>query len=609
MTNTKIYISCHKPSDFIDDEIFAPIQVGAALPRHEKIPGILHDDEGKNISEKNPRYCELTAQYWAWQHPNDAKYIGFFHYRRYLDFSEAKHPQDLWLNVVDNFIDTEATDKYQLNSQTIEQYLQHYDLILPEKKDITKIFQGGTDMYNQYTSSGYLQAKDLDVMLDVLKEKHPDYLPYAEAYLAGKESYFNNIFIMRRELFDQYSEWLFDIVDECDKRIDYTNYSTEALRTPGHLAERLLNIYILYLQDHQPLKIKEFPTVVFQKTEPVSQLQPAFKKDNIAVALAANDRYVPYVATVLTSIYEHSSKSHNYDILIMNKDITSANQTRLKRIFQDHHNFSLRFVDISRYETRFQNLFLRGHFSIETWFRLLMPEIMPDYDKVIYLDSDLVVNADLAELYHTNLKDYLLAACHDADTAGLYNGYDPHKRSYMDQVLKLHNPYDYFQAGVIVFNLAEFRKNFSTTEMFQLAASREWELLDQDVLNCLAQGKVKFIDMAWNVMYDWKNIRIKDIISHAPKHLADEYAAARKSPNIIHYAGPDKPWHDPSVDFGEVFWYYAILSGYYEIILQNLIQHSKPTAKKTIKKVAKKALPVDSRRGKTMRKLYGRLRG
>ena len=84
----KIYVSCHKECFMPQGELFYPIQVGAAAAG-KRFAGILHDDEGDNISHKNPTYCELTAQYWAWKN-DDADYYGFFHYRRYMSFSEKK---------------------------------------------------------------------------------------------------------------------------------------------------------------------------------------------------------------------------------------------------------------------------------------------------------------------------------------------------------------------------------------------------------------------------------------------------------------------------------------------------------------------------------------
>ncbi len=608
----KIFVSSHKPARVPDDGVYVPIQVGSELIKAE-FPGFLRDDEGENISKKNPRFCETTAQYWVWKNLEDSEtdYVGFFHYRRYLAFAKnLKDAPDVWGSLISTRLDTKAVEKYGLDGCSVRETVKQYDIVLPEAKNVCSMPNSGKTVREQYLGSGFLHARDLDIMLEVLGEKYPEFVPYAEKYLASNKTYLNNMFIMKRELFRQYSEWLFDILLECDRRIDYSNYSVEAIRTPGHLAERLLNIYIWYIKDREQYKIKELPTVVFLNTNPTIDIAPAFKKNNIAIALSANDYYAPFVATVLASIKANSTPENNYDILIMNKDILAQSQEKMQRVLRDRNNFSLRFIDISEFEEKFRPLFLRGHFTIETWFRLLMPEILQNYDKVLYLDSDLVTTADVAELYKTNVSDYLLAACHDADTAGLYNGFEPNKKRYMDEVLKIKNPYDYFQAGVLLFNLAEFRKKYTVPEMIEFAGSYQWELLDQDVLNYLAQGRVKYIDMAWNVMFDWRYMRIREIIGRAPKRLYDAYIKAHAQPKIIHYAGPDKPWNDPSCDYADIFWQYARESGYYEIILQRMLDKSNggSKTKAVIKKVAKRILPNGTKRRLFAERLYHKIR-
>ena len=88
MKKIEIYIACHKPSELPANDLFKPIHVGSKNSKVQ-LPGLVRDDEGDNISEKNPNYCEMTAQYWAWKH-SDAEYIGLCHYRRFLCLSEKQ---------------------------------------------------------------------------------------------------------------------------------------------------------------------------------------------------------------------------------------------------------------------------------------------------------------------------------------------------------------------------------------------------------------------------------------------------------------------------------------------------------------------------------------
>lgn len=284
---------------------------------------------------------------------------------------------------------------------------------------------------------------------------------------------------------------------------------------------------------------------------------PAFDGDAVAVCLAANDFYVPFLSCVLQSIKDASSAGHNYDIWVLTTDITPANQGKLQKQV-NLPNFSLRFVDVSPYADKFKHLFVRGHFRVETYYRLLMQDLFPAYSKMVYLDCDLIVKRDLYQLYMTDVTGCLLAAVRDVDTAGLYNGaYDGtgySKKEYMDDVLRIKEPFLYFQAGVILFNLDEFRATYDVEDVILYALSDDFQLLDQDVLNFLAQGKAAFLDYRWNVVTDWKFVRIKDIISLAPSEMKRDYMASREDPWIIHYAGPDKPWDFPRSDMANDFW-------------------------------------------------------
>ena len=568
MSKVKILISCHKEADAVRNEVMRTIEVGASLHNHS-IQADYRDDSGENISKENPFYCELTAQYWAWKNL-DADYYGFFHYRRYLSFKHLPETYDGFGNLLETCIDSNTAEKLGLDAQTVQALLEKYDFVLPEEKDILYMPGMGENMHAQYMASGFLHEQDLEIMMDVLREKYPEMVPVAQSYENGHKTWFNNMFIARKEIFRDYCAWLFDILEECCRRMHMEDYSIEALRTPGHLAERLLNIYFRYLIQQGKYRYTQLQTVAFLNTQPVPELFPAFTERNVAIALSANDYYVPYVSALLQSLKEHLNPSRNYDILIMTRDISLVNQKHLNAVLSDRKNTTLRFIDVSRFEKQFENLFVKGHFVLETYFRLLMPELMKNYEKVLYLDSDLILNADPAELYDTDVTGYLLAATHDADTAGLYNGFEPNKKYYMDNVLKIEKPYSYFQAGVILFNLVEFRKSYTTEEMLRFAASNRWELLDQDVLNYLAQGRYKAVDMAWNVMTDWRRIRIPEIIARGPKYLYDEYMAAYAAPKIIHYAGPDKPWQQPYADYAEYFWKYARMSNYYEVLMQRL---------------------------------------
>ena len=96
------------------------------------------------------------------------------------------------------------------------------------------------------------------------------------------------------------------------------------------------------------------------------------------------------------------------------------------------------------------------------------------------------------------------------------------------------------------------------------------EYLDQDILNYIAQGRVKYLDLKWNVLYDWEYVRIKDVISKAPVKLYKEYMSSRNSPYIIHYGGSIKPWQRADADMASEYWSIARQSVFYELILSRM---------------------------------------
>lgn len=353
---------------------------------------------------------------------------------------------------------------------------------------------------------------------------------------------------------------------------------------------------------------------------------PTFLEKGIPIAFACSEQYVPHVAGVVQSIIMHSSEMHNYDLSLLHAGITENSQRQLQVMVSEHPNFSIRFVNVERFVQPYR-LKVNSHFTVETFYRLLLPQLLPNYDKVIYLDSDLVVLRDMAELFAIDIGDHLLAATIDADMAGEYNGAIQGVKDYCDTVLKLADPYSYFQAGVLVFNLSAFRKTFAPNELLELAAKREYHYVDQDVLNVACGGRVHTLDMRWNVVTDCGGTRIGTIIQRAPLSIYKAYLEARKDPYVIHYAGWQKPWNDPQSDFAEVYWKYARQTPFYEVTLFRLAKSvevdriepadSRSKARQIAdrilpkgtrrRKLAKKILPKGSRRWNFCKKLYKRL--
>lgn len=249
MGNIKLFVCCHRPFEMPEHSLLTPIQVGAALS-DSRFEGFLYDDSGDNISAKNPNYCELTAQYWAWKNL-DADYYGLFHYRRFLYPDEReKRPYRIEGKPTQKILDTLGYAKF---AEQIEQY----DIILPKAEEMH------VSVREHYQTAPYHHKKDLELAEEIIREKFPEYIPAMEQYLSGTAHYFGNIQIMKRQEFFRYCTWLFSILEEFDCRADTSQYSAQEKRVDGYLAERLLGVYYTQIKRKGELKTLELPRVCF----------------------------------------------------------------------------------------------------------------------------------------------------------------------------------------------------------------------------------------------------------------------------------------------------------------------------------------------------------
>jgi len=298
-------------------------------------------------------------------------------------------------------------------------------------------------------------------------------------------------------------------------------------------------------------------------------IKPVFEKDYVPIVMAMNENFIPILSVFLISVIKHSEKTHNYDFVIFNRAISKESKSQILNMIRERDNFSIRFKNVYKY-FRGKKLFIHEHFSIETYFRLLIPDKMKAYDKVLYLDADMIVKKDIYDLYNEDIGDCILGAVRDIGILSFAMEYKDTRRV-LKNIVRIKNIYHYFNAGVMVINVKKLACEYSFAQLLQIAVSRKWPTVDQDVLNHLFEGKTKILNMSWNVMFDYMD-RMRMTRKLSTKYYI-EYIEARKHPHIIHYAGSPKPWQDPDADFGEYFWEYARQSDFYEQILSQMIQY------------------------------------
>lgn len=210
--DTRIYVITHKEIEKLPDELYHPLHVGK---KGKQDFGYLGDDTGDEISEKNPFYCELTGLYWIWKNVT-CDIVGICHYRRFF-----------------------LKDGELLNRHYVEELLKKYSIIIPNSRFLAE----DDNVYAHYASRHY--GKDLDLCREVIGEKCPEYRKAFDFVMETKLVSIGNMWITRKDIYDRYCRWLFDILFEVENRLDMTGYDAYQQRVFGFLSERLLRIWLI----------------------------------------------------------------------------------------------------------------------------------------------------------------------------------------------------------------------------------------------------------------------------------------------------------------------------------------------------------------------------
>ncbi len=293
-------------------------------------------------------------------------------------------------------------------------------------------------------------------------------------------------------------------------------------------------------------------------------------RKEIPIVFSTDDHYVPFLDVAIKSLIANASTVYEYRIIVLN---TGLNEDNIRKVMQNEKTgFIIDFIDISKQvediKSRFKDVY---HFSVVTYYRLFIASLFPQYDKVIYLDCDLVVLGDISELYHTDLGCHILGAAPEQHVQNTKEF-----RLYAEKALGV-DPDGYINAGVLLINLKEFRKNNIEEKFIKLISEYDFDLLDPDqaYLNYLCLGKIHVLPNGWN---------------KEPLPLACE---GKK--NIVHYALYQKPWQYSDMVDGEYFWHYAKQSPFYEricLIHQSFDEAQKAQKEATAQEILEHALQI-----------------
>lgn len=517
-----ILVCHHKESPYIENKYIRPIQVGRKNSK-KILDYCIGDDTGDNISEKNKSWCELTALYWQWKNV-EASWYGLFHYRRYLSFKEEGDFTYELSNI------EEIINNGYISEQKIYDMCKDSDVITGPVWNVNPVGLNWQVMtsYELYCRDHY--KKDIDLILNIVKKDFSKYyFPLLESLYSTK-SFFFNIMILRKELFQEYCAFLFGVLEKAEMETDISKYPQYQQRIWGFIGERLANAYFYYLDKKYPnLKKKQLPLVFLDLFTPRKMILDTTEKqkengDSIKICLSFDDNYCKHASACIKSILDNTTNT-NIDFYILSDDkLSYENRKKIKK------NFNSKFIFIDIDKSIFSNFPLnREHISINTYYRLAIQDLLSSCQKIIYIDSDALVLGDINELWNYDISQNYIAGC--LDEGGLLQS----------RRLNLGDDNNYINAGVIVFNLNNIRKDFNSIietylENF-IKNNRIISLQDQDIINITFKNNIKILPIRWNM-----NSRLftPNFLDH--KYSEDSVNDAFSNPGILHYTDRKKPW-------------------------------------------------------------------
>lgn len=280
------------------------------------------------------------------------------------------------------------------------------------------------------------------------------------------------------------------------------------------------------------------------------------KSKEIPVFFACDDKYVKYMMVTMRSLIAHTSPEYKYKLHVLHTDISHTKQELV--LDMEKENVSISFHDVSGELKRIEKkLSLRDYYSNTTYYRVFIADLFPQYNKVLYIDSDTILLKDVAELYQYRLGENYIGAVQDNLVK-----HEEVFGDYAEKVLGISRA-AYFNAGVVLLNCKQFRKQNIQKQFVELLNTYSFVVAqDQDYLNILCQDHVLWIDSRWNVQMSEKEVR------------------PREQLRLIHYNLAEKPWNHKDGRYAEYFWIYAKNTPYYEELCQGLASFNEEDRKK-----------------------------
>ncbi len=494
----KLLVCYHKPDVLIKDEIFTPIHVGRALAKQRMsvddpklkwlLGNMIGDDTGESISLQNGSYNELTSLYWAWKNYDkldNPDYIGLMHYRRHFVFKEGE------------------IKVYSINEMDSPHYFDYLSyspeklLGLMKECDFACHLGKVDGIYKHYLANHRME--DMELALKILNEKYPEYSDVAKEYMKEDIGNFCNMFIFPKEMFFEYCEYIFSILEEFSRRTDISEKRF-------FISERLTGIFIFF-KIKQGLKYKVLP------------INFVAERINIPIAYPLREDNLYTVLLSVISTLENADKDTSFTFYM----IYSAN---IDKDVLGKFNLVCEKYPFCKFE------FIESELAPE-YYPIEISDRLPKVNKIIWFNEKVIAMHDLAEFFRTcSVDDYYISGIPETY---VINESDKRRLS----------------GDIFVLNCARFRKY----KIYENALEMISEKSCVEILNTLCWNNIGYF-AEWFITFAGGAELYDHVIISKSKNRGQLQLEATWRP--ILYYGENEPWTNIQGVYSNFWWNYTV---------------------------------------------------
>ncbi len=270
------------------------------------------------------------------------------------------------------------------------------------------------------------------------------------------------------------------------------------------------------------------------------------EKKIIPLVFATDDIYASLLGVALRSILDNATTGNFYKVYVLNTEISSENVDKLNEFNCDI--MEIKFVDVAERMARISKdkIHLRDYYTKAIYYRIFIPDLFPQYDKILYLDCDVVLLEDVANLYNIDVGNNIFAVIHE-ETMTVMDVFGRYSEQFLG--VKREN---YFNSGVLLINTQEYKRENIEEKFIKIMHKYVFKVApDQDYLNVLCKDQVKYCEYGWN----------------KTPFPADINPFDDDKVRMVHFKLNFKPWRYKGVRYENHFWKYAVNTPFYNELL------------------------------------------